>query len=262
MDHATAEVAASRQVGPVTGDAFGLMLYEAWRRQRAGRLLHRSVMQIVERDDGMLMLGPAKFYLGGPARWFDCERAVLDRLCGRVLDVGAGAGRLALALQDRGVDVTALEPSPAAVEVCQERGVHRTVHGTLATHALSGERYDCVALFGNCLGLLESHVRAPSVLADLSRLVRPGGWVVAVGTDPAYLADPATQVYCERNRAYGRLPGQWRVRERFRNVATAWADFLWCGVDDLERLTAGSPWRLADVTPGADGTYAAELVLR
>lgn len=258
----TTGLTAGQRSGPVTGDAFGLMLREAWRRHEAGRLFARSMVQIVERDDGMLLVGPAKFYLSGPAGWFDCERAVLDGLAGHVLDVGAGAGRLALALQERGVDVTALDPSPAAVEVCRQRGVRRTVQATLTDHARSGERYDRVALFGNCLGLLTSADRAPAVLADLRRLVRPGGRVVAVGTDPAYLADPATLDYLERNRAEGRLPGQWRVRERFRDVATPWTDFLWCAVEDLERLLAGSPWRLAGVTPGADGNYAAELALR
>jgi SAM-dependent methyltransferase len=245
--------------GPRTGDAFGLLLAAAWDRHREGRLLARSLSQIVERDDGLLMIGPAKFYLAPPAGWLDCERAVLGRLHGRVLDVGAGAGRLTLALQDRGLDATALDPSPAAIKVCRQRGVRRTVCATLDEHAASGERYDCLAMFGSCLGLLASRERAPEVLAALARLTAPGGRVLAVGSDPLHQADPSTIAYCARNRAAGRLPGQWRVRERFRDVATAWTEFLWCAPAGLEEVLDGSPWRLADVVAGADGAFAAEL---
>jgi 2-polyprenyl-3-methyl-5-hydroxy-6-metoxy-1,4-benzoquinol methylase len=238
------------------------MLTEAWARQRAGRLFARSMVHLVERDDGMMLVGAAKFYLAGPDGWLDCERAALHRLRGSVLDVGAGAGRLALTLQERGVQVTAIDTSPAAVEVCRQRGVRRAVHASLERHADCGERYDTLALFGNCLGLLESHRRAPAVLASLARLAAPGGRIVAVGSDPEYHADPATLTYVERNRAAGRLPGQWRVRERFRDVASPWFDFLWCAAADLERLVADSPWRLAEVVDGTQGNYVAELVLR
>src|SRR5258708_30679496 len=82
--------------GPTTGDAFGLMLREAWARHVDGRLLARSLFQLVERDDGLLMVGPAKFYFAEPRGWIDCERAVLGRFSGRVLDIGARAGRLPL----------------------------------------------------------------------------------------------------------------------------------------------------------------------
>ncbi|MEQ1693171.1 MAG: class I SAM-dependent methyltransferase, partial [Gemmatimonas sp.] len=53
----------------------------------------------------------------------DIERAVLSRVRGRVLDIGAGAGRASLLLQDGGLEVLAIDVSPGAVAVMQERGV-------------------------------------------------------------------------------------------------------------------------------------------
>lgn len=247
---------------PTVDDAFGLMLAEAWRRCRDGQPPPRSVFQLVERDDGMLMVGLSKPYFAEPRGWIQCERHALGWLHGRVLDIGAGAGRLALRLQADNIDVTALDSSPAAVDVCRRRGVRHTVRATLDGYSHCGERYDCLALFGNGVGLLESGARAPDVLATLARLAAPGGSVVAIGTDPTHFGDPATEAYHERNLRVGRLPGEWRVRERFRNLATPWFDFLWLSVTDLERLVVGSPWRLADVDEGAEGTYAARLVLR
>ncbi|RYE18513.1 MAG: SAM-dependent methyltransferase, partial [Sphingobacteriales bacterium] len=47
----------------------------------------------------------------------DLEWCALDHCRGQVLDIGAGAGSHALVLQQRGVDVTALEISPLATQV-------------------------------------------------------------------------------------------------------------------------------------------------
>jgi len=54
--------------------------------------------------------------------WWDRELVPLVR-SGPVLDLGAGAGRASLYLQQRGLHVTAIDASPGAVEVCRHRGV-------------------------------------------------------------------------------------------------------------------------------------------
>lgn len=51
------------------------------------------------------------------------DELALDRCRGRVLDVGAGAGRHALALEARGLEVVAIDVSPLAVSLCRKRGV-------------------------------------------------------------------------------------------------------------------------------------------
>ncbi len=53
----------------------------------------------------------------------ELDGLALDRCRGRVLDVGAGAGRHALALQARGLEVVAIDVSPIAVSLCRARGV-------------------------------------------------------------------------------------------------------------------------------------------
>lgn len=53
----------------------------------------------------------------------ELDAIALDRCRGRVLDVGAGAGRHALALQDRGLEVLAIDVSPICTSLCRERGV-------------------------------------------------------------------------------------------------------------------------------------------
>ncbi|HET6212762.1 MAG TPA: class I SAM-dependent methyltransferase, partial [Micromonosporaceae bacterium] len=219
-------------VEPELGDVFGCVLRAALaehsgvgpRPTVAG--VPRAVVEILERDDGFVAGNAAARYLAPASLWWGCERQAVADLGGPVLDIGAGAGRIALALQERGVPVTALDISPGAIEVCRARGVLDTVCSTVDNHVHSGRRYHAFALFGNNVGLLESRERAPGFLAALAALARPGARLVAQGTDPYATADPLHLAYHERNRARGRMGGQLRLRLRYLNLATAWFDYL------------------------------------
>ena len=116
--------------GPKVGDAYGEML-------RAGFALAsaRAMVEIVERDDGLIRAATAERYFAEPADWVPFERQALELAAGRVLDVGCGAGRFALALQARGLPVTALDVSPGAAYVSRQRGVGHTVLGTASPTA-------------------------------------------------------------------------------------------------------------------------------
>ena len=108
----------SETLGPLADedDAFGRLLLDY--------LSGRAGDPVLERDDGHAgpALGPEWFF-AEPERWPDAERAVFGHVRGRVLDVGAGAGRHSVEAQRRGSDVVAIDVSPGAVEVCRRRGV-------------------------------------------------------------------------------------------------------------------------------------------
>jgi SAM-dependent methyltransferase len=222
----------------------------------------RPVIEIVERDDGLIDGSPAARYLGGPDEWQPFDRRALDRMDGTTLDIGTGAGRLALALQDKGINVVALDISPGAVEVARERGVRHAVCATVDDHAGGDQRYDCFALFGNNLGLIESRERAPAFLAALAAMARPGARIVAQGTDPTGTTDPLHRAYQERNRAAGRLAGQLTIRIRHRDLASEWFTYLLCTPDELGELIRDSAWRLEEIDDAEAPQYVATLRLR
>jgi SAM-dependent methyltransferase len=254
--------------GPTPGDVFGDMLRDtlavsigAGRRPLAGGRLPRPVIEIVERDDGLVNGVLAAPYLAEPDQWPGHDHRALDRVRGRVLDIGVGGGRVALALQERGVPVTGLDISPGAVEVCRARGVREVVHASVDQHATAGSRYDTFLLLGNNLGLLEGRERAPEFLAALARMAGPGAQVIAQGTDPYGTTDPIQVAYHEHNRRRGRLGGQLRLRLRYRELATDWFDYLVCSPTELADLVAGTGWRLADLDNTDAPYYLATLTL-
>jgi SAM-dependent methyltransferase len=239
---------------PTIGDAFGAMITDAYAvrtgigpRPLAGGRLPRPVIEVIERDDGLINGAPADHYLDEPEAWQPHDHRAL-RLCrGHVLDVGVGAARIALELQRRGMAVTGLDTSAGAIEVARKRGLRDTVLSTVDGYARASARYDTFLLLGNNLGLLEGPERAPVFLAALTGLANPGARIIAQGADPYGTKDPVHVSYHQRNRARGRLGGQLRLRLRYRMVASDWFDYLNCSVDELDQLLKGSGWHLKSI---------------
>lgn len=254
---------------PQVGDVFGEMIRDAYAvrtgigpRPLAGGRVPRPVIEIIERDDGLVNGAPADHYLAEPAEWQPHDHRALRLVRGAVLDIGAGAGRTAIELQRRGMAVTGLDTSAGAIEVARKRGLRDTVLNTVDAYARSVARYDTFLLLGNNLGLIEGPERAPAFLAALAELARPGARIIAQGTDPYGTTDPVHVAYHRRNRDRGRLGGQLRLRLRYRLLTTDWFDYLNCSVMELEGLLAGSRWRLKAVDTDDRPYYLAVMELR
>lgn len=225
---------------PIAGDAVGRALLDGIAQGAPPPL-------VVERADGLVSVD-ANPYLGGLS---ERDEWAVSRATGRVLDVGAGAGRGALALQDRGQDVTALDTSPGAIEACRKRGVTSVYLGSISQAARDGLAggFDSVLLLGNNIGLLGSKAAAPGFIAGLGALLRPGGVIVGTGTD---VGNPAGWQQ--------RTPGHVTIRIRYQRLATDWFD--WCVMSPAALAAAARTvgWDIADLYPGRH--YAVVLARR
>ncbi|MBM7789247.1 class I SAM-dependent methyltransferase [Tenggerimyces flavus] len=239
--------------GPETGDAFGALL-------QAG-LQDRAATGVIERDDGLVTPHAAAGYFTAVDEWPALERTACERASGRVLDLGSGAGRHALHLQKRGVDVVALDPSPGACAVARAQGVRDVREAGIEDVAKLGERFDTFLLLGNNLGLLGSREAAPRLLAGLAASAAPGARILGANLDPSGSPDADHAAYQQCNKDAGRLAGQLRLRVRYRRLADAWFDYLLCSPAELGELVAESPWQLAHVEEDGAG-YLAELRMR
>jgi SAM-dependent methyltransferase len=217
-------------------DAFGRVLLA----YLDGR--HRAAT-VVERDDGFMESESPAAYFDGFRRWFAVERQALRYVRGRVLDVGVGAGRVALELQRRGHPVVAIDVSPLVARVARRRGVRNVK--VLALEELDGSlgRFDTVVMFMNNFGLFGSEAKAKRLLRRLHGLTSDRGRIVATSSDFTKNPSPDHRPYRRRNKARGRMPGQIRFRLRYRRHATPWFDYLFVSPRELERLLRGTGWR-------------------
>jgi SAM-dependent methyltransferase len=218
-------------------DAFGKVLLE----HLDGRLRAATV---VERDDGHVDSENPAAYFHGVRRWFAVERQALRYVRGRVLDVGVGAGRVALELQQRGHHVVAIDISPLAVRVARRQGVNRAK--VLAFDELDGSlgRFDTVVMFMNNFGLFGSAAKARRLLGRLHGLTTERGRIVATSSDVYGTKNPDHLAYQRRNRQRGRMGGQIRLRLRYGRRATPWFDYLFVSPREMERLLEGTGWHV------------------
>ncbi len=224
-------------------DAFGEML-------RAG-----ADAEIVERDDGYIQ-GSTLSYFAPVRRWAAVERRALRFVRGRVLDVGVGAGRVALELQARGREVVAIDVSPGAVEVARSRGVRDVRLLAFEDVDAALGRFDTVVMYGNNFGLFASRAKARRLLRRLRPLA---GRIVACSNDPYATKDPAHLAYQERNRARGRMSGQLRVRIRYRTLADPWFDYLIVSPDEMAEIVDGTGWKIRRLVQDEGSSYVAVL---
>jgi hypothetical protein len=105
-------------------------------------------------------------------------------------------------------------------------------------------------------GMLGSRARARRILSRLRRIATRRGRIVAEAFDPHAVDDPIQSGYLAGNRQRGRMPGQLRVRIRYRNLSSPWLDWLQLSRRELTELLDGTGWRLSR-TLGDGPSYVA-----
>jgi len=228
---------------PRIGDVWGAVLADALAGKRA--------MEIIERDDGFVMVFDAGYLLVPFKRWDDAdERRAMRFVRGRVLDIGCGGGRVCLHLQERGLEVIGIDSSPGAIACCTRRGVRDARLVPIDGIGTSLGLFDTVVMLGQNFGMLGSRKRARRLFDRFARITTPRGRIIAETFNPHALDDPVQRNYLEWNRRRGRMPGQLRVRVRYRDLTTRWLDWLQLSPEELVELLEGTDWRLVRTLGG------------
>lgn len=209
----------------------------------------------VLRGDGAVYPMPARLFFRPPRRFSALERAALRQCRGRVLDIGAGAGCHALALQRRGLDVTAVESSPEAVRVMRRRGVRRCRVGDGLK--LPGAPYDTVLLLMNGIAIVKSIAGLRRFLARCARGLTPGGQVLFDTMD--LRRDDLSRRHARRKRPAGRYFGEMRFRLRYRGRTGPRFQLLFIDSARLAREAGRAGWRARVLFNEGEGRYLARL---
>lgn len=209
---------------------------------------------MLEVDDGTRVpaMPPDWFFLP-EAAWAAPERAVLQVVTGGpVLDLGCGAGRLALHFQERGFAVTAVDVSPGAVAVCRARGVHDVRLRDL-TAPPADRRWGAILLMCGNLGLAGNSEATRRLLTRLAALAAPGAVLIGDTVDPTMTDEPRSLAYQQAQREAGNDPGQVRLRLRYGALVTPWWEQLNIPIADIAALVQDTGWHLAEhLVDGAD----------
>jgi SAM-dependent methyltransferase len=220
----------------------------------------RPSAEIIERDDrwfGVSTGAPA--YFAPFEKWPSIERRAIRLVRGRVLDVGCGAGRVALRLQAGGYEVVAIDISPLAIKTCRLRGVRDARVCSITSVSSRLGEFDTVIMFGNNFGLFGHVRRARWLLERLHGLTSQNARILAESRDPYQTTSVEHRRYHQLNRRRGRLPGQLRIRVRCGHARTPWFDYLIVSPREMRDIVAGTGWRIAKVIRTTGPDYVAVL---
>lgn len=164
---------------PEQEDPMGAAIRDYFRQGKSAQLkVHSSLFD----DDEMPVPHLFRSYDEMPP----LEQRALNEARGKVLDVGAGAGCHALALQERGLDVTAVDISPLSCETMKERGVANVECVNIFNQRFQ-ERFDTLLLLMNGTGIAGKLSRLPQLLSRLKQLMNPGAQILIDSSDLRYV---------------------------------------------------------------------------
>ena len=178
----------------------------------------------------------------------EIERMALDMSEGRVLDVGAAAGCHSLVLQERGLDVTAIDISPLSVDTMRQRGIRKVLEQDFFTVT---EEYDTILMLMNGIGIVGTLDRMPAFFRLLNKILAPGGQLLCDSSDIGYVFedDMPDMAY------YGEQHFQMQYKD------TIGEPFPWLYIDAnlLKKVAAENGYHAEIVAEGPHYDYLARI---
>jgi SAM-dependent methyltransferase len=224
-------------------DVFGAALTDQFLHKEAEILwLHNSYAEQEEM--------PLDIFFRTVEEMPDMELLALELCRGRILDIGAGAGSHALLLQQQQKDVTALDLSPAAVQIMQQRGVKKVFHADIKNY--SGDRYDTLLLLMNGIGLAGSLRGFKEFLSHAATLLQEGGQIIFDSSDIAYLYEDSSW---PAEKYYGQVSYQYEYKGQKGDLF----DWLYLDQETLTTTASACGWTCEILFDDGEDQYLARL---
>lgn len=198
---------------------------------------------------------PVSYFFRSYAEMPPWERLVLEKSTGKILDVGAGAGSHALALQEAGKNVVAVDISPGAAEVMKARGVEQAFCADI--WQFNRKDFDTILFLMNGIGIAGSLDRLPALLSHAAGLLSPEGRIYVESADLVYMfeEEDGSVLLPMGDYYYGEVTYQLSYKN-LRGEPFAW---LFVDADNLAAIARGCGLQMDVIYRGTDNHYVAAL---
>lgn len=187
----------------------------------------------------------------------EIEVKALELCRGKVLDVGGGSGIHSLILQNKGIDVKAIDISKGAVEVMSQQGIKKAEQ--INFHELEGEQFDTLLFLMNGVGIAGTVDGLKIFLNKSKELLSEGGQILMDSSDIQYLfTEDDGSVWINLNSSYY---GEVIYQMKYKNSKTA--PFNWLFVDylTLEQIATDLGFKVKFILAGENDHYLAQISL-
>ncbi len=176
-------------------DLFGRAIYDYWTQNKPEDLITSTNLT----EEEVL---PVSYLFRDFKEMPQIEKTAMALCKGKVLDVGAGSGAHALHLQNKGLDVTALDFSPGAVKVLEERGLEKVIKADFFDYDFK-EKYDSILFLMNGIGIVEKAIYADKFFIKLKNILSKKGRALIHSSDLKYLYESPQGYLLPREGYYG-----------------------------------------------------------
>jgi SAM-dependent methyltransferase len=231
-------------------DIFGMIMIDAASGEDA---IHE-----IERDDGYPIESPGSQYIAPFEEWDEGERMASEIAKGKILDIGCGAGRVALYFQGLGHEVVGIDISRGAVNASRQRGL-KEVHLMSADNLdFPDGAFDTVLLFGNNFGVLGKEEKIVAMLRDIHRITKPDAIILAQTRDVAATDNPKHLEYHEKTRSTGNPIGFVKIRLKYKGHVGGWWLLRMVNTEEMSEIAGIAGWKL-EKTFGPRNLYVGVL---
>ena len=220
--------------------------------------------EIVERDDNFVDFGSEEGkYFSKYEEWSAIEQQLIDKAKGKILDIGCGAGRHSIYLQEKGFDVTGIDNSPGAIEVCKSRGLKEaSVLSVAEVDKFESNSFDTILMLGNNFGLFGDAENAKLILQKMSLITTQDAQIIVETLNPYKTEDEAHLKYHKLNKKRGRMAGQIRLRVRYGETIGEWFDYLFVSPEEMETILRETDWQVREFIHSDEANYFAIIEKR
>ena len=234
-------------------DAFGWEIFDWYRGVKS--------FEIIEREDGYIDVSSGSLiYFLEYENWPDHQKTGLRHAKGKILDIGCGAGRIALWLQEKGYDVIGIDNSPLALKVCRLRGVRKVKLMPIENIGkFKKNSFDTIVMMGNNFGLFGSFKKAKKLLRIMHKITSENALIIAEANDPYETKEKEFLSYHAFNRRRGRMSGQTRIRVRYKDHTSPWFDYLLVSEKEMREILKNTGWEINDLIKSGKSSYVAVI---
>lgn len=186
------------------------------------------------------------------------EQTALRLAEGKILDCGAGSGCHALALQDMGKEVQAIDISPLSVDVMLKRGVREAYQINLFDENYL-QKFDTILMLMNGSGIIGKLENMGTFFGKMKQLLNPGGRIYMDSSDLRYLFEDEDGSFLVD--LAGGYYGEVDFRMQYKQVKGDTFDWLYVDFQTLSFYAAENGFRCEMVEEGEHYDYLACLSL-
>lgn len=158
-------------------DLFGKALLDYYNKNYTENLITSTNIS----DDDEL---PLPYLFRSVSEMPQLEQKALQLVKGKVLDVGCGAGSHSLYLQEKGLQVKAIDISKGAVSVAKQRGIMDIECKHLLQET---DTYDTILVLMNGTGIFQEMTQVSTYLKHLKSLLNTNGQILIDSSDIQYM---------------------------------------------------------------------------